>query len=185
MLVAAPAVWAQGPPAFTVEDMLKLKRVSDPQLSPDGTRVAFVETDVSLEQNTRTNDIWIVPVAGGAPVRIACTDDRRPSALVAGRQAAGLCLDREGGPQIWVIPAAGGEPNRLTTIATGASGITWSPDGKWIAFVSDVFPECADAACNERQLKKRERSKVKAHLADGLMFRHWTAWKRRSSATCS
>ena len=168
-LAAAPAVRAQGPPAFTVDEMLKLKRVSDPQLSPDGTKVAFVVTDVSLEQNTRNNDIWVVPVAGGAPVRIAGTDrsEDRPRWSPDGKQLA-FVSNREGGPQIWVIPAAGGEPKRLTTIATGASGVTWSPDGKWIAFVSDVFPACADAACNERELKARDASKVKAHLADGL-----------------
>jgi hypothetical protein len=65
MLAAAPTVWAQGPPAFTVDEMLKLKRVSDPQLSPDGTKIAFVVTDVSLDQNTRNNDVWVASLDGG------------------------------------------------------------------------------------------------------------------------
>jgi dipeptidyl aminopeptidase/acylaminoacyl peptidase len=177
VLVPMPAA-AQGPAAFTVDEMLKLKRLSDPQLSPDGTRIAFVVTDVSQDQNTRNNDIWVVPVAGGAPARIAGTDrsEDRPRWSPDGRQLA-FVSNREGGPQVWVIPSAGGEPKKLTSIATGISGITWSPDGKWIAFVSEVFPACADAACNERELKARDESKVKAHLADGLMYRHWTAWR--------
>jgi len=177
-LAVAPPVCAQGPAAFTVEEMLKLKRVSDPQLSPDGTKIAFVVTDVSLDANTRNNDIWVVPAAGGAPVKMVGTDrsEDRPRWSPDGKQVA-FVSNREGGPQVWVIPAAGGEPKRLTTIATGASGVTWSPDGKWIAFVSEVFPACADAACNERELKARDESKVKAHLADGLMYRHWTAWR--------
>ena len=169
---------AQGPPAFTVDEMLKLKRVSDPQLSPDGTKIAFVVTAVSLDANTRNNDIWVVPAAGGAPVKMVGTDrsEDRPRWSPDGKQVA-FISNREGGPQVWVIPAAGGEPKRLTAMATGASGVTWSPDGKWIAFVSEVFPACADAACNERELKARDESKVKAHLADGLMYRHWTAWR--------
>jgi len=177
-LAVAPPVWAQGPAAFTVEEMLKLKRVSDPQLSPDGTKIAFVVTDVSLDANTRNNDIWVVPAAGGAPVKMVGTDrsEDRPRWSPDGKQVA-FVSNREGGPQVWVIPAAGGEPKRLTTMATGASGVAWSPDGKWIAFVSEVFPACADAACNERELKARDESKVKAHLADGLMYRHWTAWR--------
>jgi dipeptidyl aminopeptidase/acylaminoacyl peptidase len=177
-LAAAPQVWAQGPPAFTVDEMLKLKRVSDPQLSPDGTKIAFVLTDVNQEQNTRNNDIWIVPVAGGAPVKVAGTErsEDRPRWSPDGKQLA-FVSNREGGPQVWVIPASGGEPKKLTALATGASGLTWSPDGKWIAFVSEVFPACADAACNERELKARDESKVKAHIADGLMYRHWTAWR--------
>ena len=105
-----PCVGAQGPPAFTVDEMLKLKRVSDPQLSPDGTRIAFVVTDVSLDANTRNNDIWVVPAAGGAPVKLVGTDrsEDRPRWSPDGKRLA-FVSNREGGPQVWVIPAAGGE----------------------------------------------------------------------------
>ena len=50
---------------FTFEDMMKLKRVGDPQVSPDGKWVIFSVVDVSLEANTKTPHIWIVPTAGG------------------------------------------------------------------------------------------------------------------------
>lgn len=179
VLTAPPALAAaQGPPAFTVEEMLKLKRLSDPQLSPDGTRVAYVLTDVSLGENTRNNDIWVAPVAGGPAVRLAATasSEDRPRWSPDGRQIA-FVSTRSGSQQIWIIPAAGGEARQLTSIATGASGLTWSPDGKWLAFVSEVFPQCADEACNERELNALESSKVKARLADGLMYRHWTSWR--------
>ncbi len=166
------------PPKFTVEEMLKLRRVSDPQLSPDGTRVAYVITEVDETQNSRVNHIWIVPITGGEPARLLAGDkaEDRPRWSPDGKLIAFVSA-RDGSSQIWVVAAGGGEPRKVTAIATEASGETWSPDGKWIAFVSDVFPECPDASCNEQKLKARESSKVRAHLADGLLFRHWTVWK--------
>ncbi len=179
LILAVPSLsQAQTPPPFTVEDMLKLKRLSDPQLSPDGTRIAFVMSDVNLEQNSRANHIWVVPVAGGEPVRLLAGDktEDRPRWSPDGQSIAFVSA-RDGSAQIWIVPASGGEPRKVTSIATEASGAMWSPDGKWIAFLSDVYPECGDAACNERKLKERETSKVRAHMADGLLFRHWTTWK--------
>ena len=178
-LMAAPAVWAQGPRAFTVDEMLKLKRISDPQLSPDGTRIAFVQTDVDLQGNTRANRIRIVSVTGQiSDLNLALNGDR-PRWSPDGKQLA--WVDREGRIAVSNLSPQPGY-GMLASLATGASGVTWSPDGRWIAFVSDVFPECkgnvvGEAACNEALLKKQAASKVKAHLADGLMYRHWTAWK--------
>ena len=55
----------------------------------------------------------------------------------------------------------------------------WSADGKWIAFGSDVYPECQSDECNKAEDDKAENSKVKAHVTERLLFKHWVAWTDR------
>ena len=69
--------------------------------------------------------------------------------------------------------------DQVTRISTGAGQPIWSPDGNWIAFVSDVYPECANDDCNKMADEKVESSKVKAHVTDRLLFRHWVEWRDR------
>ena len=82
---------AQNKRPFTFEDMMKLKRVAEPYLSPDGKWAAFSVTDVSLEENKKTNHIWIVPVAGEKRDN-SPAEGRRRRALLAGWQADPLHL---------------------------------------------------------------------------------------------
>jgi dipeptidyl aminopeptidase/acylaminoacyl peptidase len=184
-VLSAPAGAGQtaAPSAFTVEELLKLSRVSDPRLSPDGAHVAYVVTEVSLGKNSRSNHMWIVPVMGGEPVAVARSDksDDTPRWSPDGRRLA--CVStRDGGSQIWVIGVAAGghpsgDPRKLTSLSTDVSGLAWSPDGRWILTASDVFPACDSVACNDGTLKEFDNRPSKAHVFDELLFRHWTSWK--------
>jgi len=84
--------------------------------------------------------------------------------------------------QIWMCdfdPNAGtlvGKPHQVTNISTGADGAIWSPDGKNIVFVSAVYPDCADDACNKKRDEELKNSKVKAKVFTRLMYRHWNAF---------
>jgi dipeptidyl aminopeptidase/acylaminoacyl peptidase len=85
---------------------------------------------------------------------------------------------KDGSANFYLMPINGGESRKLTNISTGVSDPLWSPDSKWIAFSSDVYPECnGDDACNKRIAERWESGPLKAHLADELLYRHWTAWK--------
>ena len=197
LLYVVPA-FSQAKHPFTFEDMMSLKRVGEPVPSPDGKWVLFSAVDVDLAANKKTPHIWIVPLgpaagAKGNPpaearerVLIADQDGDRPRWAPDGKRFA-FISNKDGGSQVWIADfddAAGKVTgvHRLTNIKTEASGELWSPDGKNILFVSDVYPECdgapdAEAACNAKKVEEHEKSKVKALIFDRLLYRHWNAYK--------
>jgi dipeptidyl aminopeptidase/acylaminoacyl peptidase len=73
----------------------------------------------------------------------------------------------------------GSDRKQITNISTGAGNPAWSPDGKWIAFSSDVYPECNSDDCNKAEDEKAEKSKIQAHVTDRLLYRHWVEWRNR------
>src|SRR6185295_19685425 len=81
------------------------------------------------------------------------------------------------GKQNLVKDDDGSDKQQVTKIATGAAGPVWSSDGKWLGFTSDVYPGCKDDDCNKRKEDDAEKSKVKAHTTDRLLFRHWVEWR--------
>ena len=97
--------------------------------------------------------------------------------MVAGREEAGIYFGAfDGTPQIYWIALEGGEATRLSSLSTGADNELWSPDGKTMAFVSSVYPDCKDDACNAARDAAQEKSKVKARVYEKLLYRHWTEW---------
>jgi len=176
--LAPLAVAAQQPKGLQVEDLFALKRVSEPQISPDGRWIAYVVQTFDKAKNASNRQIWLVPAAGGAPRQITSAGSNdRPRWSPDGRQLAFLST-RDGGPQIWILDmAAGGEARQVTWISTGAGGHAWSPDGQNLVFASDVNPACADDDCNRKKAEEAEASKVKAKVATRLLYRHWNFWK--------
>ncbi len=172
---------------FTFEDMMALKRVEEPEPSPDGKWVLFAAVDVDLKANTRTPHVWVVPLAGGKEREIiGDLDADRPRWAPDGKRFA-FVSTKEGGSQIWIADFDGASgmvtaTHKLTSIATEASGELWSPDGKNILFESDVYPECdgtpqSEVGCNAKKLADLKNSKVKALVFTHLLYRHWNAYK--------
>jgi dipeptidyl aminopeptidase/acylaminoacyl peptidase len=159
------------------EDFIRIKRVTDLQLSPDGTKIAFVVTVMDVAANRGASDIWIVPSRGGEPRRLTSSPaaDMNPRWSPDGRTIAFIST-RSGSPQVWTIDPNGGEAVQLTRLSTGASGVIWSPKGTHLAFVSSVFPDCPDDESNRKRLEEAEASKVKGRVFDHLLIRHWNAW---------
>ena len=183
-LVLVSSVFAQNiKHPFTFEDMMKLKRVGAPVPSPDGKWVVFDCQDVDLAANTKSSHLWIVPATGGESRRLNPTPnhEERPRFSPDGKRL--IWMSKATDPtQIWMSdfdPAGGqlvGKPYQVTSISTGADGAIWSPDGKNIVFVSAVYSDCKDDACNKQRDEELKKSKVKAKIFTRLFYRHWNAF---------
>jgi dipeptidyl aminopeptidase/acylaminoacyl peptidase len=186
LLLLPTLVLAQTPSQkrpFTFEDMMKLKRVGAPVPSPDGKWVVFDCVDVDLDANTRISHLWIVPANGGESRRLNPTPnhEERPRFSPDGKRL--IWTSKATDPtQIWMCDFdsnAGtliGRPYQVTEISTGADGAIWSSDRKNIVFVSAVYPDCKDDACNKQRDEELKKSKVKAKIFSRLFYRHWTAF---------
>src|SRR6266480_3185379 len=183
-LLLCTSLFAQSPKhPFTFEDMMKLKRVDEPVPSPDGKCVVFSATDVDLEANTKISHLWIVPASGGESKRLSETPnhEERPRFSPDGKKL--IWTSKATDPtQIWMCDfdtSAGalvGRPHQVTNISTGADGAIWSPNGMNIVFVSTVYPDCQDDACNKQRDDELKKSKVKAKIFTRLFYRHWNAY---------
>jgi dipeptidyl aminopeptidase/acylaminoacyl peptidase len=178
---------AQAKRPFTFEDMMRLKRIEEPVVSPDGKWVLFAAVDVDLAANTKTPHVWVVAAAGGSEKEIiAGQDAERPRWAPDGKRFAFISTKQDGS-QVWIADFDGATGSvtgvhKLTSIATEADGELWSPDGKNILFISNVYPECdgpaaEEESCNAKKLEEVKKSKVKALVFTHLLYRHWNAYK--------
>jgi dipeptidyl aminopeptidase/acylaminoacyl peptidase len=172
------AGFAQKQP-LTVETMFKIARIGEPALSPNGRMVAFTVQTPDLAQNTKPQQIYVVPVDGGTPIRLTQdgTANERPRWSPDSRQIY-FISNRGGSEQIWVMDADGLRPRQITHLSTEAGGLLVTPDGKRLVFLSSVYPVCAeDDVCNKRKLDEEAQSKVKARVYTSLLYRHWNQWE--------
>ena len=201
----AQTAQAQSPAAprrpMTFEDMMHMKRLGSTAVSPDGKWLAYSVTTVDLDANTKTPELWLQPIAGGEPhkVTVAQPGDDGIQFSPDGKRILFLS-SRSGSQQIWLAsfdsatgttrnpydaaPANG--PFQLTHNSVEPDNALWSPDGKFIVFTADVYPDCpafsestaasegseADT-CNSSRDKAAADSKVKAQIFTHLLYRHW------------
>lgn len=172
---------------FTFDAMMKLSRISDPQLSPDGKLVAFTVQTVDFAANAKPTQIWTVTVAGGQPVQLTRdgSSNSRPRWSPDGQRLY-YVSNRSNSSQVWSMNPDGSYARQVTTLPTEADGVSVAANGKFIVFTSDVYPACAptpavagapfDADCNKKALDAEAANKVKARVYNSLLYRHWVSY---------
>src|SRR5437016_2945089 len=117
VMMAVSPVWAAGRP-MTAEDLLAVKAVSDPQLSPDASLVVYVVSELDRATDKTNSSLWLVPAAGGEPKQLTTTPgtNNHPRFRPDGKTIA-FVSHRGGTNQIWLLPLDGGEPRQLTKLA--------------------------------------------------------------------
>jgi len=158
---------------MTFDDFAAVRAVSDPQPSPDGSQILYTVRTTDVANNRRTPTTFIISSSGATPRAFPTGDANATEARWSpdGRRVAYIS-----GGQLWIADASGANARQLTRLNGGATGPVWAPTNDRIAFTSTVYPDCTSDACNAAREKAAADNKVKAHIADQLMFRHWNVW---------
>lgn len=165
--------------AFTIEDLYRLKGVSSLSLSPDASQLAFQVSSQDLKKTTKATQVWMVELATGTAKQLTHSEksSTSPQWSKDGKTLYFLS-SREGGRQLWGLDIAGGEARKVTTIGLEFGTPKVLPQGNAVVFDAPVFPESmADVARQKELSGLLEKGPVQAHLADTLLYRHWTGYR--------
>src|SRR4030088_1223840 len=165
--------------AFTVEDLVLLKRITDPRVSPDGRELAFVQRETDLDANKRRTSLWLLDLTPGTTQPRRLTDvkanDSSPRWSPDSRTLYFLST-RSGSSQVWRLALTGGDAQRVTDYPLDVGARNLSPRGDLLALSMEVFPDCATLACTRERLDARAKDKATARTYERLFVRHWDAW---------
>lgn len=161
-LAAEPAAAAApvGRRPLSPDDFYHLRDVTGPRVSPDGKWVAYEVKIAEREKDRVQGDLFMVPLAGGAPLRLTSTvkeSESSPRFSPDGRYLAFLSSREGKTTQVWLLDRRGGEAVKLTSYKADVSDLAWSPDGKRLALVvADVDPDNPnpDAAKDDEKTPK-------------------------------
>jgi acylaminoacyl-peptidase len=177
-LLSASAALAQAAPPrdFAAQDLVTLDRVSDPHLSPDGTRVVYDLRSTDLAHNKAVHAIWIAGAAA-APARLAASDGgaTNPRWAPDGKSIYVLS-SRSKSAQVWRTGADGQHAVQVTNLPLPVGAFALAPDGHTLVVSLPVFPDCETPTCTKQRLDARQAGKASGRLFDKLFIRHWDEW---------
>jgi dipeptidyl aminopeptidase/acylaminoacyl peptidase len=165
--------------AFTPDDLVRLKRLTDPQVSPDSRYVAYVLSETDMEANKRPTDLWLLDLQtrNVQPKQLTrhSANDSNPR-WSPDASTIYFLSTRSGSSQVWRLRLAGGEATQVTNYPVDVASFKVAPGGDRLALSMEVFPDCADLKCTATRLEQRKNSKQTGKVFDRTFIRHWDAW---------
>jgi dipeptidyl aminopeptidase/acylaminoacyl peptidase len=156
------SLFAQDPPKkrpIVVDDLFKIKRVGNPEISPGGEWVAYTVTSTDLDKDKSETRLWMISTKGGEslPMTGKGYSASRPSWSPDGKYLSFLAARDDEKTQVWALDRRGGEAQQLTDIPQGVSSYEWSPDSKTLLLVlRDPKPEDLEKDEDKKKTKKPE-----------------------------
>ncbi|MEW6455716.1 MAG: S9 family peptidase [Acidobacteriota bacterium] len=137
---------------LTLDDILKIKSISDVSMSPDGNSILYVISKPDFKENVFDSDVWMVRIKEREIVQITRSPKRDYSPRFSpDSKLIAFLSDREEKSQIWIINPTGGEPYKLTSHKTGINSFQWFPESNKIAFIAQ------DPLIEEEEKKQKEK----------------------------
>ena len=169
LALLAPASFAQTRP-LKIDDLLALRNVGDPRVSPDGRSVAYTVQTLDAKEDASDTDIYLAPIGGGEALRLTASKkpETSPRFSPDGKSIAFLSAREGKKTQVWLLPRNGGEASKLTDLKASVSALSWSPDSARLALVvADVDPDDNDDAAEAGAKPKT----AKPIVVDRLQFK--------------
>lgn len=166
---------------FTPDLMVRMQRLSDPQLSPDARYVAYTLRETDLDADRGRTDIWLLDrrAPQSAPRRMTQdpANDSMPRWSTDGRSLY-FVSQRSGSAQLWRLSLDGGEALQVSDLPLDVTSFKLAPDGRRLALTLNVLPACgADLACTRDRLAAQAKSKATGKRFEQLLIRHWDTWE--------
>jgi dipeptidyl aminopeptidase/acylaminoacyl peptidase len=182
-LAAGSLSGAQATRPFTVQDLIAMDRIGDPQVSPDGEWVVFTVSSLDLAANRRRTDLWLARTDGTELRRLTTHEaaDFNPRWSPTGK-TVWFISTRSGSAQVWYKRIDGGEAVQVTDLPLDVGNLVVAPDARHIAFTLEVYPDCPTIECTRARLDEKKAAPATGRLYEKLFVRHWDTWKdgRRS-----
>ena len=165
----------------THEDIWLMKRISAPQVSPDGRWLVVSVVEPAYDDNAQLSDLWLIDTTARHSSRRLTSTRRTESGVVWSPDSRRIVFsaqrDSDDVPQLYSLDLeAGGEAQRLTNLSGGARGAMFSHDGRQLAFVSIMYPGARDDAANRERIEAQRARKANVRIYDGFPIRAWDHW---------